>query len=320
MPNRFFSNVPHSNLTDLNEKEKVGRYGEDYMARVLNKISGVCYVRNPIIPQPRKPGLFNETDFLAYHSGNLYCLEIKYYRGRIYYPPAYTTIYVKKGWFIFKRLVPQIVPSGYNYAQMVQESTNASGQRNTRTFPNPWKKTDEYIHNLKYYLEQINPGLAQLPIYPILAFSNKADLSAVYQFDAGILYIDEIPAFLDKYANPSYSRQPTPWIEDELRRLPTWDYVFTIDGKSFNGVLSEPALRFRDAYWREQVIPYRTISELEIQAKPNQEIKITFMHGQIQTFAYKDGAVCLNRFKGEQQIHYFNNIRQVTVGIANRFS
>jgi len=319
MLNRFFSNVPYSNPAELDEKEKVGRYGEDYAARVLNKIPGVCYVRNPIIPQPRKPDLFNETDFLAYHRGNLYCLEIKYYRGRIYYPPAYTTIYVKKGWFIFKRLVPQIVPNGYNYAQMGQERTDASGQRNTRTFPNPWKKTDEYIHNLKYYLQQINPGLAQLPIHPILAFSNKADLSAVYQFDAGILYIDEIHAFLDRYANSAYASQPAPWIENELRRLPTWDYVFTSDGKSFNGVLSEPTLRFKDAHWRERVIPYKTISEVEIQAKPSQEIKITSTDGQKQTFNYKNGAVRLNRFKGEQQIHSFDNIRQVKVGTANRF-
>ncbi|MDQ2714235.1 MAG: NERD domain-containing protein [Chloroflexota bacterium] len=317
MPNRFFPTIPHSNPTDLDEKERAGRYGEDYAACVLNKIPGVCYVRNPIIPQARKPGLFNETDFLAYHHGNLYCLEIKYYRGRIYYPPAYTTIWVKKGWFIFKRLVPQFVPSGYNYAQMVQESTDASGQRNTRTFPNPWKKTDEYIHNLKYYLQQVHPGLTQFPIYPILAFSHKADLSAVHRFDAGILYIDEIAAFLDKYAHSAYARQPAPWIEGELRRLPTWDYVFTIDGKSFNGMLSEPALRFKDAHWREQVIPYRTISALEIQTK--QEIKITSIDGRIQTFNYKDGAVRLNRFKGEQQIHSFDNIRQVIVGVANRF-
>ena len=318
MRNRFFASPPPASM-ELDGKEIGGRFGEDRAARVIESTRNACYVRNPIVPYPRAPGRFTETDFLVYTRGTLYCVEIKNHRGRIYYTPGYITIYRTEGWFIFKRHIPQVVQSGYDYGKMIQETIDEHGQKVTRDFPNPWLKTQRYIDNLKYYLHQINPELAKLPIYPILAFDDKADISAIHQFDAGIVRISELPAFFARFSNPAYESKPAPWIEQQLRSLPTWDLVLTTTNRSFNGVLAEPFLRFRGINRRDYTIPYQNIVTVDIRQEPQQEVVITYTSGEVRTFPYTDGSIRLNRFKGEQQTHQFGQIRKVTVGVANKF-
>jgi len=304
---------------ELDGKEIGGRSGENYAARVIESMGNACYVRNPIIPLPRRPGRFTETDFLVYTRGTLYCVEIKNHRGRISYPHGYVTIYVTRGWFIFKRSVPQIVPGGYDYTQMVQETLEADGRTVSRNFANPIYKTQRYINDLKSYLYQINPALANLPIYPILAFTEKADIRAIYNFDAGIMHISEMPAFFAKYSNPSYAHTPAPWIEHELRSLPTWDLVYTTNNQCFNGVLAESFLCFRGINGRDVRIPYKNILMVEVQQNPQQEMTVAYTSGEVRTFPFTDGTVLLNRFKGEQQTHRLTKIRRMEVGAANKF-
>ena len=95
---------------ELDDQERGGMLGEQYAEYIIDDEPHGCYIRNPIIPHPTKRGLYLETDFLVYVRGTLYCVEIKNFRGRVYYPVDSHMIYVEKGWFIFKRLVPQMAP------------------------------------------------------------------------------------------------------------------------------------------------------------------------------------------------------------------
>ena len=70
-----------SNL-GLDGVERGGMQGEQYAEYIIDGGQDGCYVRNPIIPHPKKLGFFLETDFLVYLQGVLYCVEIKNYRGR----------------------------------------------------------------------------------------------------------------------------------------------------------------------------------------------------------------------------------------------
>jgi hypothetical protein len=72
---------------ELDEKSRFGALGEFHMQQVLDD-EQLLYVFNPIVPIPGKPGRFNESDFLIYAYGSLFCVEIKNWRGSVYYPPA----------------------------------------------------------------------------------------------------------------------------------------------------------------------------------------------------------------------------------------
>src|SRR2546421_12279662 len=61
---------------ELDRQSRFGALGELNMQQVLRD-EQLLYVINPIVPVPGKPGRFNESDFLIYAYGNLFCVEIK---------------------------------------------------------------------------------------------------------------------------------------------------------------------------------------------------------------------------------------------------
>src|SRR6266702_3565084 len=71
---------------ELDEQSRFGALGELSAEQILDDGQAIC-INNPIVPHPTKPGLSLESDFLIYTQGNLFCVEIKHYKGRLYYPP-----------------------------------------------------------------------------------------------------------------------------------------------------------------------------------------------------------------------------------------
>ena len=198
---------------ELDGKDRGGMLGEQYAEYIIGDGQNGCYIRNPIIPHPAKRGFFLETDFLVYIRGILYCVEIKNYRGRVYYPARYRTLYMEKGWFIFKQRILQVVFNRYDFSKMIQEKVGHNGEGLiTRELPNPVLKTQRYIEDLKGYLYRIDPRLGCLPIYPVLGFPEKTDINAIYNFDAGIMYISQLSAFFEKYSDPAFARSPATWM------------------------------------------------------------------------------------------------------------
>ncbi len=309
---------------ELDDANRGGMLGEQYAESIIDDGQDGCYIRNPMIPHPRKPGLFLETDFLVYMQGNMYCVEVKNYRGRVYYPARYRTVFMEKGWFIFKRRVPQVVMDGYDYSKMVQQKMGQRGEGLvTREMPNPILKTQRYIEDLKRYLYRIDARLQSLPIYPVLAFSEKADISAVYNFDAGIMYISQLRTFFKKYGHPAFSRSPAPWIQQTLRRLPTWDLILTSGNEWFNGTLADRDFCFQATNGRWDALPYAQIDSIEVcrggAFSAHDSICVTYVNGAQQSFECVGGEIHLNRFKGKQQVHKVRNMRKLIVGIANKF-
>jgi nuclease-like protein len=305
--------------------ERGGMLGEDYAESIIDDGQNGCYVRNPIIPHPKRPGIFFETDFLVYTRGILFCVEIKNFQGKVYYPARYRTIFVEKGWFIFKQHIPQLVIDGYDYSKMIQEKGEQRGGGITRReLPNPYLKTKKYIEDLRRYLcSRIDARLGILPIYPVVGFLEKADISSIYNFDAGIMYTSQLRQFFEKYGHPAYSRSPAPWIQQALHRLPTWDRIFPLQKDGTYGVIAEKDLNFQAGDGRWYSIPYAHINCIDIRKTMHSpaydEALVTYVNGATQSFQIADGAIRMNRFKGEQQVFVLRNIQKVVVGIANKF-
>ncbi len=304
--------------------DRGGMLGEQYAESIIDDGQNGCYIRNPLIPHPRKPGLFLETDFLVYMQGSMYCVEVKNYRGRVYYPAHYRTVFMEKGWFIFKRRIPQVIMDGYNYSKMVQQKMGQKGEGLvTMEMPNPIHKTQRYIEDLKPYLYRIDARLQSLPIYPVLAFAEKADISAIYNFDAGIMYISQLRSFFEKYGHPAFSRSPAPWIQQALRRLPTWDLILTSSNKWINGTLADRDFCFQATDGRWYALPYAQIDSIEVRREgafsAHDCICVTYVNGGQQSFQCLGGEIHLNRFKGAQQVHKVRDVSKLVVGVANKF-
>jgi Nuclease-related domain len=308
---------------ELSEKDRGGMWGEQQAEYIIDDGQHGCYIRNPIIPHPRKPGIYFESDFLVYTQGTLYCVEIKNYRGKVYYPACYKTTYVRKGWFIFKRTIPQKVFTHYDYSKIVQEKIGFHGEGPvTREMPNPLLKTQRYIEDLKQYLYRIDPRMQSLPIYPVVGFAEKTDISAIRDFDEGILSIPELPNFFEKYSNPKVSRTPTPWIMQALHQIPTWDRVLTTGDDWINGTIKDKTLSFTCEDGHKYNIPYTQIHMISLQRKGNfssyDDLVITYLNGTHKSFRCVSGEVHLQRFQGEQQTHKLRNVQKITVGVANK--
>src|SRR5260370_26916001 len=164
MIERLLRSIDVMSQVELDGVDRGGLLGEQYAEALIADGQG-CYVRNPMIPRPRKPGLFLETDFLVYMRGSLYCVEIKNFRGRVCYPARYRTVFVEKGWFIFKRHIPQVILDGYDFSKMVQQTMGDHRQGPvTRSMPNPIHKTQRYIDDLKRYLYPLDAQLHRLRV------------------------------------------------------------------------------------------------------------------------------------------------------------
>ena len=308
---------------ELSEKDRGGMWGEQYAEGIIDDEQNGFYIRNPIIPHPRKPGIFFETDFLVCMYGALYCVEIKNYRGKVYYPARYHTVAVQKGWFIFKWTVQKSVFSHYDYSTIVQEKFGHNGEGLViREMPNPLEKTERYIEDLKRYLYRIEPRLQTLPIYPVVGFAEKTDISAIYDFDKGIMHITELPTFFEKHGTRGADKKPAAWIRQALQQLPTWDKIQTTGNEWINGTLNDRNIDFKTTDGRTHNIPYARIQKITLQRATGlsayDEMTITYLDGKSQSFRCTGGEIHLNRFQGEQQTHKLRNINQILIGIANK--
>jgi hypothetical protein len=323
--NRFVRAFETRATIELDDKDRGGMRGEDYVERIIAKYvdegRNGCYIRNPLIPHPKKRGRFLETDFLVYTRGTLYCVETKNYQGKVYYPVRYRTVYVEKGWFIFKRRVAQTVLDGYDYSQMIQEKQEPNGQITKLPKPNPFLTTQRYIEDLKPHLHRIEPRLANLPVYPILVFLEKTDISAIHQFDAGILQSPQLPAFFEKYSNSACARTPDPWVQQALYMLSTWDRILTTDNDWINGTITDRDFCYKSTDGRTYSVPYAQIHMLELSREGTfsayDDLLITYVNGNTHAVRCTGGEIHLERFKGEQQVHKLRNVSKVIVGIAN---
>lgn len=176
--------------------------------------------------------------------------------------------------------------------------------------------------HLQLNLFLIEPRLQLLPIYPVLGFAEKTDIAAIYNFDAGIMHISELPAFFAKYSNPAYARTPAPWIRQALHQLPTWDRILTAGNDWINGTIMDRTLSFKSADGQRYNIPYAHIHMISLQREGSfsayDTLNISYLNGSQQSFRCVSGDVHLRRFQGEQQTHKLRNVNQIVISVANK--
>lgn len=317
---RAFSTLSH---VELDDRAKIGALGEQYAAQVIHEGEG-SWVRNPIIPHPTKPGYMLETDFLVYTKGNLFCIEIKNYKGRISYAPRYRTAQVGQRGFFGSQYVVQNAFDGYDESRILQEKMGNYGEGTfTKEYPNPLKKTKNYIHHLKNYLSTIDGRFQRLYIIPVVGFADHTDIRPIHSFEKGMVYVSEIPTFFEGHVHPKFATNPSPWIIEGLRKLPTWDLILTTNNEWMNGIIQGRELTFRGVDGRMYALPYAAIHSISLQRtgffSAYDQMTVHYMNGGTQVFQCVSGEIHLRRI-GEQQVHQLRNVNSIIVGVANKLA
>ena len=287
---------------ELDDQARFGAWGEFAAERLLEDEQGLC-LANPIVPHPSKPGLFLESDLLLFTQGNLFCIEIKTYKGRLSYPYR--------------------LGSGFDTSRLLQEKMGNYGEGIfTKEHPNPLKKTTYFVHRLKDYLCTLDTRCRRLYIYPVVGFSELADISAIYDFKAGIIPLTQLPEFFAFHRDPTKPLHPPLWLRQVFAQLPTWDRVLTTRGEWINGVLLDPDLLFVDTGKQVMRLPYRIIDRVTLQRgglfSAADLLTVSYTSGQTASFQSVRGELHLRRFGHEQHTHQLRNLSQILVGVANK--
>jgi Nuclease-related domain len=317
---RAFSTLSH---VELDDRAKIGALGEQYAAQVIDDSEG-NWIRNPIIPHPTKPGYTLEADFLVYTRGNLFCVEIKNYKGRISYAPKYRTVQVEQRDFLVSRYVPQTIIDGYDDSRILQEKVGNYGEAIfTKEYPNPLKKTRYFLHRLKDYLSARDARFQRLHIIPVVGFAEYADISAIHSFETGMIYVSEIPTFFERHAHPKFAKSPSPWILEGLQKVPTWDLVLTTNNEWMNGIIQGSELTFRGTDRRRYALPYMDIHAISLQRtgffSAYDQMTVQYTNGSTKVFHSVGGEIHLQRV-GERQVHQLRNVNRIVVGVANKLA
>ena len=228
--------------------------------------------------------------------------------------------------FLGRAPFTQSVFDGYDTSQIVQEKLGNYGEGVFRkVYPNPLAKTKNFISHLKRYIGQIEPRFQRLYIIPVACFSELADISAIRNPAAGIIYISELPTFFEQHTNPNpkFVNRPSQWLMQVLHKIPTWDLVQTTNHMWINGILAEQALTFKRRNGQVQQLAYKTIRSIQWQRNNNlfsayDTMHVTYMNGSTESLDCAGGELVLNRIDGQQR-HKLRNINTLIVGVANKF-
>ncbi|MGB9591742.1 MAG: nuclease-related domain-containing protein [Candidatus Kryptoniota bacterium] len=303
------------------EQDEVSTYGAEGEEQALGFLveEGYYSFFNRIVPHPQKRGAFLETDAIIYGEGNVFCVEIKRLKGRIYFPPKSKVVRVKKRFLFWDYETEETVSDGYDTSRIVKAKDGNYGEGVFyKEFANPLGKTRYYIHHLKQFLTRIDQRFSRLFIIPVVGFSDtESDISAIHSLEEGLVYISEIPEFIRRHRDERFANSPSQWIVDGLRQVPTWDRILTRKNEWIQGIILDNAFSCISPDGRVYSIPYSEVECIYITRQDafsdHDDVRILRVGGQTEVLMSSKGQVNMDK-AGEHQIHKLRNINQIRIG------
>ncbi|WP_165423062.1 nuclease-related domain-containing protein [Ktedonosporobacter rubrisoli] len=306
---------------DERERARVGDQAEMYARQIISRYGEGVLLRGPLVPSIDSYGRidgYRESDFLVYTQGTVFCVEVKHYAGTITYLPRYAPRQMGYS-YGFRN---QRVIASYDTSKLLQIKQGRRGETVEKTYLNPLKKTRSFILLLKKYVGRIEPRFQRLYIIPVVCFSHQADIRAIYNFQEGMIQIEQLPDFFLQHRNERFAAQPSPWIaETILNKIPNWDRVLTTNGEWINGILVEPYLTFRGVDGRLYSLShYNVIKAIKWQQTYRAaytEMVVTYTNGASQTHYCSGGQLSLIRGERPETFN-LQNLQQLVIGLANK--
>jgi|GEM_PF-1177252 len=303
------------------KQDEVSVYGAEgeEQAREFLAEEGYYSFFNRIIPHPQKRGAFLETDAIIYGEGNVFCVEVKRLKGKIYFPTKSKVVKVNKRFLFWNYETEEVVADGYDTSRIVKAKVGNYGEGMFyKEFANPLGKTRYYIHHLKQFLSVIDQRFSHLFIIPVVGFSDtESDISAIHSMEEGLVYISEIPEFIRQHRNERFAKLPSQWIVDGLGWVPTWDRILTRKNEWIQGVILDDTFRCTLPDGGVYSIPYSEVECIYVTRQgslsDHDGLRILRVSGQTEVLKSSKGQVNIDK-AGEHQIHKLRNINQIRIG------
>jgi hypothetical protein len=314
--NRMFDTF--SNIQQ-DEVSAYGAQGEEQALQFLTEQKYPVFLPNRIIPHPQKHGAFLETDAIIYAEGNVFCIEIKRYKGRMSFPPRTKVVKIKKRFLFWHYEKEQTVFDGYDKSRIIKAKDGNYGEGTFyKELPNPLEKTRYYIRHLKQFLKPFDQRFSHLFIIPVAAFSNDvSDISEIHSFEEGLIYVSDIPDFIRMNRNEKFAASPSQWIINGLRHVPSWDRILTRENEWMWGVISDNAFVCTLVNGRQYSIPYKEVMSISISRQgffsDRDQVQITLTNGTVDHIEASTAQVNIE-VGGERQTHKLRNINQICIG------
>jgi hypothetical protein len=276
--------------------DRAGIGGEQYADQFLEPPLVVSRIANPVLLHP--DGLhFFESDFLVYAAGTLFCLEIKNYKGTIYY-------------------------ANDDGAQIVQQKIGRYGEEiPAKWHRNPLRQAKSFVFHLKRYLAtHVDKRFAGLYIVPVAAFvrNGDTDIGPIWNGDEGIVYVDELPSFFQAKYNPKFAERPSRWIIDGLEKVPRPDVMVTTADDVLRGFFIHTHLAFNRSDGQPMAVPFSEISQVRLSRfgfSDSDTLLIVFRNGQQVSYVSIDGMVRLRNLHGNIISKHLRNIVSIVPGL-----
>jgi Nuclease-related domain len=283
-------------LPQLAMVDRVGIDGEQYADQFLAPPLVVSRIANPVLPHPDGFHFF-ESDFLVYAAGTLFCLEIKNYRGTIYYADG-------------------------DQAQIVQEKIGRYGEEiPSKWHRNPLRQAKSFLFHLKRYLvTHADRRFAGLYIVPVAAFvrNKDTDISSIRSDAEGIIYVDELPALFQANCNPKFAARPSRWVIEGLEKVPRPDVMVTMAGDVLRGFFAHTHLVFETSNGERLTLPFSEISEVHLSRSArfsdSDQVLVVLRNGQQMRYVATDGLVRLRTLQGTMTLKHLRNIVSIRPG------
>ncbi|WP_456397601.1 nuclease-related domain-containing protein [Desulfurobacterium sp.] len=298
-------------------KSFLSRYGEaaeNFLRNILSK-SGYLYYFNKLVPDRKKCKFYGEIDAVIYGEGNIYCVEVKRYKGVIAFPQKVKVITKKS--LIFKREI-KMESEEIDYSKIAVYRNARDYEELRASYPNPMLKTKFLTRKLKEYLIGKDKRFLKVPFIPVVVFCDgDSDISQIHSFDKGFIYISEILNFIKFHKNKKFAKIYQSWIKDGIESLPTWDYIKNTEEEWIHGELVGDEFSCRTREGTTYRIPYCDVRAIFVHDFDSYYLLVIkkLDGGSEEIFATK-GKVKINNFDSILEFS-LKHIKEIYVGRKN---
>ncbi len=278
---------------ELSGKERFGFGAESILQQILNKDYIAFY--NRILKSPYNKKHFLEIDAIVYYKNTIFCIEVKNYKGTIYYAANF------KGDNFHS----------YKNNKIIQLKTDKHFNQTFKELPNPLDKTKFFAKQLKEYLEHLDSRFSKVKFQSVVVWLDSiANIENIYSFEDGLIYLSQLKDFIEK---KSQKNENSAWVIKYLQELPSFDKIITTNNQNITGILIGNTIkceRPRKDLNLEDIISIDFTHKL---LRCKSKITINYKNLHYEEFECEKVTINLDKF-GNRQKHRMFNVKKIIVG------
>lgn len=284
---KFFSIEPDN-------KELFGFAAESILQKFLTQKNYTAFY-NRILKSPYNKHHFLEIDAIIYHNNTIFCVEMKNYKGTIYYAANF-----QNDTF-----------DSYKTNTIIQLKTDKHLNQKFKTLPNPLDKTKFFTKQLRNYLLHFDNRFSTVKFKSVVVFlDSSTNIDNIQSFKEGLIYFSQLEDFIKKQSQNSTNYS---WVLDYLEKLPTFDQVITANNQVIQGIVKDITIHCEG---QNNKIDLNNIMTINIKHKPiSCKAQITIQNIDLTTYKLVCDKLIVNldKFKTLQK-HRLSNINKIIVG------